>query len=166
MSPRPEHETWKMMMDALLVTMAIERKIAMRRLGSTTWRRPNRKGIEADQCYYVQHEPQVRGRMEIDLSSGPPPDLAIDIEFTHHPIDLPNLYAALGVPELWRFDGRRLSVHTLGPDAKYAPVEMSLAFPFLRPSDLERFLAMSPGMDDISIVLTFREWVRALPPSP
>jgi Uma2 family endonuclease len=167
MSPRPEHETWKMMLDGLLVMLATERNIPMRRLGSTTWRRRTlRKGLEADQYYYVQHESLVRGRMDIDLQHDPPPDLAVEIEFTHHPVDLPSLYAELGVPELWRYDGHRLTVSRLGPDRQYVPAEMSLAFPFLRPAELERFMAMAVTTDETSILLAFRDWVRKIPPTP
>ena len=166
MSPRPEHESWKMLFDGLLVMLATERRIPIRRLGSTTWRRePGRKGLEADQCYYVQHEPLVRGRMDINLRGDPPPDLAIEVEFTHHPIDLAALYAELGVPELWQYDGLRLTVLHLGPDRTYVRAEKSLAFPFLRPAELERFLSMARTTDETSILLAFRDWVRTLGPA-
>jgi Uma2 family endonuclease len=145
--------------------LATERKIPIRRLGSTTWRRELRKGLEADQCYYVQHESLIRGRMDIDLQRDPPPDLAIEIEFTHHAVDLPDLYADLGVPELWRYDGHRLTVLHLSTGRQYAPAELSLAFPFLRPTELERFVAMAPTTDETSILLAFRDWIRTLRPS-
>ena len=32
------------------------------------------------------------------------------------------------------------------------------------PADLEGFLAMLPATDETSILLAFRDWVRALPP--
>src|SRR4051794_18420402 len=60
MSPRPDHERWKMMIGGILDVLAVERRIPMSRLGSTTWRRRGkRRGLEADQCYYVQHEARV-----------------------------------------------------------------------------------------------------------
>src|SRR5687768_6005277 len=74
MSPRPDHEKWKNILGLLLGVLAMERKISMSSLGSTTWRRrKKRRGLEADQCYYIQHEPQVRGRLDIDLRRDPPP---------------------------------------------------------------------------------------------
>jgi Uma2 family endonuclease len=163
MSPRPDHEKWKTLLGSLLSVLAMERNIPVSCLGSTTWRRRGkRRGLEADQCYYVQHEAHVRGRLNIDLRRDPPPDLAIEIEVTHHPIDRLSIYAALGVPEVWRFNGRRLTTLHLAEARKYTPAEFSLAFPFLRPSELERFVAMSPASDDTTILVAFRDWVRTL----
>jgi Uma2 family endonuclease len=163
MSPRPEHEKWKMMIGAMLDVLALERRIPMSRLGSTTWRRDkNQRGLEADQCYYVQHERQVRGRTDLDLKRDPPPDWAIEIELTHHPLDRQSIFADLGIPELWRFDGERVTtLHLAG--GKYHPADVSLAFPFLRPAELERFVALLTSKDETSILLAFRDWVRSVP---
>jgi Uma2 family endonuclease len=57
------------------------------------------KGIEPDPCFYIQNEASVRGKKRLDLSTDPPPDLAIEIDITSR--THPEIYAALGVPELW-----------------------------------------------------------------
>jgi Uma2 family endonuclease len=44
------------------------------------------------------------GRIEIDLTIVPPPDLAIDIDITSR-TGFDN-YEALGVQELWRYNGK------------------------------------------------------------
>ena len=75
----------------------------------------------------------MRGRTDLDLSRDPPPDLAVEVEVTHHPADRLAVYAALRVPELWRYDGVRLTALLLQPDGTYRPSPASLAFPFLRP---------------------------------
>ena len=56
------------------------------------------KGLEADECYYIQHEAQVRGRDELDLKHVPAPDLVIEVDISHHPMDRLAIYAALGKP--------------------------------------------------------------------
>jgi Uma2 family endonuclease len=133
----------------------------MSRLGSTTFRRRElRKGLEPDECYYIQHEEQIRNREEIDLTRDPPPDLVIEIDITHRAIGREAIYAGLGVPEVWRYDGLRLIALRLGPDGKYLPIETSAAFPFLRVAELEPFLKMISAAGRTKTMRAFRDWVR------
>jgi Uma2 family endonuclease len=162
MSPLPRHERVKSLMGSMVEVLAMELRIPISRLGSTTWRkRLLRKGLEADECYYVQNEPLVRARDEIDLKKDPPPDLAVEVEITHHPLDRLAIYAALGVPEIWYYTGKRVRTLRL-EDAKYEDVEYSVAFPFLRPAELERFLEMRLSTDETTLMCDFRDWVRTL----
>ncbi len=69
------------------------------------------------------------------------------------------IYAALGVPEVWRFDGERLVCHVLGPQG-YEAREFSLSFPFLRVGDVTPFLLQLFDTDDASLVQTFQTWLR------
>ena len=48
------------------------------------------------------------GLKEIDLDVAPPPDLAVEVEISRKALNSLNIYAALGVPEIWRFDGEDL----------------------------------------------------------
>jgi len=74
----------------------------IRTLGSTTI---SRKGLgratEPDCADYIDHQPQVAGR-RIDFATAPPPDLVVEVDITSTDLDKTRLYAALGVPELWR----------------------------------------------------------------
>jgi Uma2 family endonuclease len=161
MSPRPEHERWKKFIARLVEMVTLELNVPIASLGSTTWRRRKlKKGLEPDECYYVQSEPRIRGKLDIDLRRDPPPDLAIEVEFTNHPADRHGIYAALGVPEIWRYDGQHLTCLLLAPDRTYRPSEKSLALPFLRPADLQPFVAMLTTTDENSILRSFRDWVR------
>ena len=57
----------------------------MRRLGSATFKkRTLRRGTEADECYYIQHEKQARGKKQIDLRRDPRPDLVLEADISHH----------------------------------------------------------------------------------
>jgi len=162
MSPLPAHERWKTILGGCIEILSLELNIPMARLGSTTFRRKKlAKGLEPDECYYIQHERQIRGKDRIDLRRDPPPDLVVEIEITRRAVAREPIYAALGVPELWRFDGLELTASMLGSDGRYQPVERSVAFPFLRMSDLERFLKMLPATDETSMVRAFRDWVKA-----
>jgi Uma2 family endonuclease len=161
MSPLFAHEGWKKLIGGMIELLALELNIPMRRLGSSTWRRKDvRKGLEADECYYVQHESRVRGKAELDLKRDPPPDLAVEIDITHFPVDREGIYAGLGVPELWQYKEGRVRALLRDNDGKYAPAEHSAAFPFLKVSEIERFLALWQTTDETTILRAWREWVK------
>ena len=79
------------------------------------------KGIEPDQCSDIRNEARIRGKTEVDLNQDPPPDLAIQIYITRSSLDSLGIYAALGVPEVWRFDADKLlGLRTFDP-TKHTP---------------------------------------------
>jgi Uma2 family endonuclease len=121
-----------------------------------------KKGLEPDECYYVQHAADVEGKDELDLKKDPPPDLAIEIDITHRSIPRLPIYAALGVPEVWRFDGLKLTVLILGDDGKYRPATSSLAFPFLPMETFSSFLLRLASEPQIAVLREFRDWVKTL----
>ena len=160
MPPLPVHERWKKVLARLVEALAEELNTPLGMLGSTTFRRQDlAKGLEPDECYYIQHEAELRGKLEIDLAHDPPPDLAIEIDITHSSLDREAIYAGLGVPEVWRFQGHKLTFLRLGPRG-YAPIRRSLAFPFLTSAALQRFLDSWGTTDDITLMRRFRHWVR------
>jgi Uma2 family endonuclease len=172
-SPLREHEKFKTIIGGLIETLSVEFDIPIEPLGSTTFRRKRlAKGLEADECYYIQHGPDVRGGGEINLERDPPPDLAVEIDITHHAIDRDRVYAALGIPELWRFDGRHLMAMKLSPNRSrtgksttsshcYAPIIKSLAFPFLTAKDLEPFIQKAASSGYTPAIRAFREWLQS-----
>jgi Uma2 family endonuclease len=129
--------------------------------GSTTVRRRRRqRGLEPDNCYWIANEAQVRGKRRLDFRTDPPPDLAIEVDVTHSSLDRMGIYAALRVPEVWRYENQRLTFNVLQSDGNYAEQPRSLAFPLVTPSDLLRFLALRGQMDENAINRQFRTWVR------
>ena len=162
MSPLPEHEKSKKIIGRMIELLTLEMGIPMAGLGSTTFKREDlAKGLEPDECYYIQNEAQIRGKDRLELPQDPPPDLVVEIDISYRAVDRERIYAALGVPEVWRYDGLRLSGLRLGANGRYETTEKSAAFPFLRIADLEPFLKMTGQTDETSIMRAFREWVRA-----
>jgi Uma2 family endonuclease len=161
MSPLPKHEKETKRIGGMIEIIIEELRIPYEPLGSTTFKREDlQRGLEPDECYYLQHATDVIDKDVIDLQNDPPPDLVIEVDITHHPIDRIAIYAALGVPELWCFDGQNLEARALDNQRKYKAIEFSLAFPFLRPSDLTRFLSLRK-IDETARRSMFRDWVRA-----
>jgi Uma2 family endonuclease len=127
MVPCMEHEVNKVLIGDLLKILLEELDIEFWLLGSTTFKNAKiAQGVEADNSFYIQNEAAVRGKNRIDLETDPPPDLAIEIDITSRTQF--NNYEALGVPELWRYNGRKLEISVL-QDGKYVKSDRSFQFP-------------------------------------
>jgi Uma2 family endonuclease len=124
--PLDPHETYKKLLGRLIEAATEELNMEVRSLGSRTWNREDlARGLEPDQCYYIQNEALVRKVEQIDLNQFPPPDLAIEIDITSSSINRLSIYAALGVPEVWRYDGQTLTLLSL-QNGEYISQERSL----------------------------------------
>jgi Uma2 family endonuclease len=157
-SPLLEHDTDGRLLGRFVTTLTEELGLSVLSAGSTTFhRRKRRRGLEADECFWIANEPRVRGKRRINLRVDPPPDLAIEIDVTRSSLDRMSIYAALGFPEVWRLDGpQSLTFNVLQPDRTYAAATHSLSFPLLTPADLIGFLALRGQMDENALVRQFR----------
>jgi len=159
MSPSSKHETLKTALARLVEVFSEELGIDIRGTGSTTFKiQLKERGLEPDESYYVQNEARVRGK-EIDLAVDPPPDLAIEIDLRRSGVPKLEIYAALGIPEVWSPDGKRLILHLLQPSGSFTEGETSAAFPQLDLSELTRFLDRIGTASETQIVREFRIWV-------
>lgn len=155
------HESVKMLMHDLLKAMADELGVPRKNGGSTTFRNEDLdRGLEPDQCYYLANEPAVRGKDDLDLSVDPPPDVAIEVEVSRSAIDRIGIYAALGVPEVWRTDGESLSVLLLCDDGEYEEQLESRFFAGVPIDGVASFLRKRRELAENELESEFREWVR------
>ena len=53
---------------------------------------------------------KVRGKLEFEPDVDPPPDLILEVDVTSDSLEQLALYAAMGIPEVWIYDGKRLAV--------------------------------------------------------
>jgi Uma2 family endonuclease len=160
MSPLYEHENPKIQSDRFIFILAEELGIEIKSAGSITLKQEQaKKGIEPDNCYYIQSEPAVRGRQELDLETAPPPDLAIEIDITSSSLNKLAIYSALRVPELWIYNGRVLKFYEL-VEREYIERDFSIAFSFLSVGRMLYFLEQSKTMGEIALLKSFRTWVR------
>jgi Uma2 family endonuclease len=167
MCPLHEHESDADLLGRFVVVLTEELNLPLKAGRSTTFRRRRRqRGIEPDNSWWIASEPRVRGLRRIDLRRDPPPDLAIEVDVTSSSLDRMGIYAAIAVPEVWRWDEPVLTFNVLGPNRRYTEATHSLAFPFLSPADLLPFLALrGPQNDENEIVRRFRVWVRSRLPA-
>lgn len=134
MAPLPEHESAKENISDLIKALLEELDIEFLSLGSTTFKSEQMaQGIEPDQCFYIRNEATVRGKDRIDLTIDPPPDLALEVDVTSR--THPDIYVALQVPELWRFENGKLQINVL-QNGEYREVDQSPTFPSLPLQDI------------------------------
>lgn len=158
MTPLPEHEDDKVIIGDLLKALIEELDVEFRSLASTKFKSENTKtGVEADDCFYIQNEAAIRGKKRIDLSIEPPPDLALEIDITSR-TRLDN-YEALGVPELWRYDGQKLEINVL-ESSKYLKSNISRYFPSFPLVDvIPQYVEQSKIKGRNATIKAFRCWV-------
>jgi Uma2 family endonuclease len=161
MAPLWNHEWWKRRLDYLILALAEELNLTFHGGGSPTIRRKDKdRGLEPDECYYFRNEPLVRGKLEVDFTRDPPPDLAIEVDITSSSLDRMSIYAALGVPELWRFESGSVRVYHLQDNGEYAPAAQSLNLPFLPVAEAVQLLEQTQGLNDLELLRACRAWVR------
>lgn len=159
MAPLPEHEDDKEIISDLVKALLEELDIEFRCLGSTTFKnQAMAQGIEPDQCFYIQNESKIRGKKRLDLTVDPPPDLALEVDITSR--THPNIYQALKVPELWRFEKGKLQINIL-QNGIYVESQSSLNFPrFALTEVIPQYLEQSTTAGRNATLKAFRLWVR------
>jgi len=162
MSPLGPHENSNRFIESLIGAIADELNLTLKRFGSLTLKREKKlKGAEPDSCYYIQNEPLVRNKQEIDLDNDPPPDLVLEIDITSGSLDKRPIYAAIGVPELWRYNGNKLEVFVLQPSSQdYQRVNQSPTFPWMPLDVIPRFIRQTLVDGETAALRAFRAWVR------
>jgi Uma2 family endonuclease len=155
-----KHERPNRTLALLVEVLAEELNMDVQRLGSTTFTREDLdKGFEPDSCFYIQNEARVRGKDEIDLGVDPPPDLVIEIDITSPSLNKFPIYARIGVPEIWRYDGRQVQMFVLA-NGEYLHIEQSTIFPLLSSTCATRFLENSTRVRSTAWLRQVRQWAR------
>ena len=163
MTPSDKHEKYKNLLHDLVLILSDELDQEVLSYGSTTLKlEPKRKGAEGDDCFYIQHAMQIGGKDRLDLSSDPPPDLVIEIDLTHDSSSKFAIYAALGVPEIWHYDGQEMTIYHL-QEADYVSAETSRALPMLSSRVLTEYLKRMEQDGEFNTILAFDEWLQSLP---
>jgi Uma2 family endonuclease len=160
-----EHEVPKGLIKSFIEATADELEIEVMKAGSLTLQREDlTRAVEPDTCFYIQNEASVRGKRDINLPEDLPPDLAIESDYTNSSVNKDSIYAAIGVPELWRYRRESLQVYQL-VDGKYEKCDRSLAFPFLPVAEIPGFIEQSRTVGQRAAVRLFRQRIREILPS-
>ncbi|MGH9940807.1 MAG: Uma2 family endonuclease [Pyrinomonadaceae bacterium] len=154
-----EHEKYAWFIGRLISAFSLRLHINILFFGAPTMKKERRrKGLEPDACFYVQSAPLIGNRMQLDFGVDPPPDIAVEIDIHHGSISKFPIYAALGVPEIWRYDGEQLRIHLLKQD-EYVLATESQALPLLTGDHLTKLLARLREEGEFQTILAFDEWL-------
>lgn len=154
------HERLNRLSASLFAVIADELEIDFVAAGSTTFRREDlERGFEPDSCFYIQNADRIRDRDEVDLSQDPPPDLVIEIDITSPSLPRFPIFAAVGVPEVWRYDGVQVTIFKLVV-GNYVAAEESAALPGVTGEILTRFMQASETEKRTAWLRQVRAWAR------
>jgi Uma2 family endonuclease len=160
MTLSPEHEKYVRFFETLMTTIRLRLRLNILSFGSSTMKKRLRsKGTEPDACFYIQTASVIGNRMQLDFATDPPPDVAVEVDMHHGSISKFPIYAALGVPEIWHFDGQQLTIHHLAQES-YVVTETSRALPLLTSRILTDFLTRLREGGEFQTILAFDEWLQ------
>ncbi len=156
------HELLKSLLHQLILVWADENDIPIDMGGETTLQREDlERGVEGDEIYWIRNLERLHDPVQLDLQRDPPPDLVIEAEVSTPAVNKLGIYAALGVPEIWRIDADRIRVGRLDSAGNYQWGEQSVLFPTLPLTEVFRFMQDGARTRDrISVMRAFRAWVR------
>jgi Uma2 family endonuclease len=155
-----QHETPSSLLAILVVEVAVELGVNVYPLGSTTFKREEvLKGFEPDAAFYVGRD-TTAWDTELDAAVDPPPDLVIEIDVSRSSLPRFPIFAAFGVPEVWRYDGQQVSIWRLVAGS-YVEAEHSVAFPVVTGAVATRFLEESRSLTSTEWVRHVRDWARS-----
>jgi Uma2 family endonuclease len=128
--------------------------------GSTTCKRDDlEKGFEPDSSFYFRNAAEVRGKDMIDLAIDPPPELIIEVDITSSSLNHFPLYAAVGIPEIWRYTKQRVRFHKLVGSA-YAEIDESSVLPPMTAAQATIFVERDRHERASDWLRAVRQWIR------
>ncbi len=159
-SPKPIHKRPIEILHTLVIAIRDQLDIDIESLGSTTLKRQMREaGAEPDASFYVQNASIIHGYLDLDLAHDPPPDLVIESDHTSSSLDKFDIYARLGVPEIWRVVSQQVSFWLLDGN-NYIEAEHSRSFPFVTPQTLNEYLEQGLLSGERRAAKAFRNWIK------
>ncbi|MDZ8185872.1 MAG: Uma2 family endonuclease [Nostoc sp. ChiSLP02] len=160
MNPLMPHENSNRLIEGFVLVLCEEFGLEVKSAGSLTMTRDDlEQAAEPDSSFYIQNEFLVRNKENIDLNIDPPPDLLLEVEYSKSKINKLILYAAMGVPEFWRYNGTVLRIYTLN-NGQYSQSETSPTFAPVLVTEIPRFIQESKKIGQIAATRAFRSWVR------
>ncbi len=160
MSPAFPHESLKVRLDRLIAEVVVGLDVPCTASGSTTFRRKAKKGgVEGDLTFYLANEAKIRNKTVLDLRVDPPPDLAVEVVWTHDADAAIEVYRRFRVPEVWVCGQDELKILVLQEHRRYAEAERSTVLPMLSIADISRWVHMPWSMPLTEWTKEIRRWV-------
>lgn len=156
--PLESHEFASELIGLFIRILVGEMGMKLKSMRSTTLTREDLdRGAEPDNAYYIQNQAKVAGRT-VNLAEDPAPDLVVEVDITHTDIDKNRLYAAMGVPEFWSYNGQEWRIYQL-QEKTYQECDRSPTFPEIEKEYLYHFLEKAQ-QDEIEAEKEFRSLIQ------
>jgi Uma2 family endonuclease len=156
MPPTMDHENFSISFHNFVLAYCEHFNLDMQNAGSTTFRRMFlNKGVEPDECFYIKSVEKVIGK-KFKSDEYPMPDIAVEVDVTTDSLDKFPIYAALQIPEVWVFDGEKVSFFQLEGE-KYHQISNSVALSSLSSETLTEFLNLSETKGQTFALKSFRQ---------
>jgi Uma2 family endonuclease len=164
MSPSKLHERIASLLAQMIVAWTEEKSLDRQSCGSVTFQREDmERGLEPDQCFYLQNEPLVRDREELDLQRDPPPDLVIEVDIASPSRGRMPLYQALRVPEIWIWRDEELHPLVLRDAGNYEEQDASTVLPGFSFPLAAELIGQRRSRSETELIREFRERIRERP---
>lgn len=163
-----QHEKYASFISSLIAGIRLRLRIDILAFGSATMRKSKSSGgHEPDACFYVQTAPLIGNRIQLDFETDPPPDIVVEIDVHHDSRPRFPVYARLGVPEIWRYDGRAMTIYHLVQDSVhseallYVEQDTSNGLPMLTTQILTEMIERMRNEGELTALLAFDEWLQS-----
>ena len=157
------HENYSRLLQMFIGLLAVNLRVRIISFGSATMKKDKKlSGAEPDCCFYVQSAALIGKNIQLDFSQDPPPDVVVEIDVHHKSTNKFDIYAALGVSEMWLYDEKQMRFYLL-QEGRYIEIGQSQALPVLSGQILTDFLGRSRDEDQYDTLLAFEEWLKAAP---
>ena len=154
------HEQLNRLIADIFGALADELAIDYINAGSTTCKREDAaRGFEPDTAFYVQHAEEIRGKVRLDPAVDPPPDVVIEIDISRPSLNKFPIFAALGIPEVWRYDGSTLTIFRLA-HSEYSVWEQSIALAGVPRAVIARFIEAGKRLKRSEWLQNVRAWAQ------
>jgi Uma2 family endonuclease len=166
MSPEAIHEKPVRRLGMIVTVVANQLGLSYDGSRSTTIHRGEKgrkkgNGKEPDESFYFANAARIAAKTSIDLEVDPPPDLWIEVDNRSSSRGRLPVYAALGVPEVWRYSvrSRRLWFGRL-TESGYETIDRSLSLPMLTPALVLEALALGENLMESAWIQLLGDWIR------
>ena len=159
-SPLRAHEHYAQVMADMALIAAETLDLPFEQLGSTTLRHLERQqGVEPDRCFYIANAGRIAGKTTLNLETDPPPDIVVEVDMSSDSQAKLPVYADLGVPEIWLYDGQHVRILELRDDSRSFEILESKFLECLSTAVLDRHLELSKTTGQSEVRRAFRAWL-------
>ena len=102
----------------------------------------------------------MRGKRDLELPHDPPPELVIEVDITRSSVKRFPILAAIGVAEVWRYDGERVAFHALD-GRQYKTIDDSIVLPPVTAKQATVFLERNDRESAVDWEDALRTWIRS-----